>query len=176
MNKLTIPVILVATVMVAGAFAFMPVEQASTVHTTIIDSVANVVAVSPTDCTMIAAPDGGTSTDCDELKVTIPVGTDGILLSVLVDFTDSASASASTDFGLLTVNGAVTTVDPATTGSTATVSVSGENWGIEGAGASTITATNTNTVPVTATQTATIAITLFMLVDGADIGISATLD
>jgi len=34
MNKLTIPAILVATVMVAGIFAFMPVEQASTVHTT----------------------------------------------------------------------------------------------------------------------------------------------
>ena len=35
MNKLTMPAILVATVMVAGVFAFMPVEQASTVHTTI---------------------------------------------------------------------------------------------------------------------------------------------
>ena len=34
MNKLTIPAILVATVMVAGIFAFIPVEQASTVHTT----------------------------------------------------------------------------------------------------------------------------------------------
>ena len=34
MNKLTIPAILAATVMVAGIFAFMPVEQASTVHTT----------------------------------------------------------------------------------------------------------------------------------------------
>jgi len=34
MNKLTIPAILVATVMVAGMFAFMPVQQASTVHTT----------------------------------------------------------------------------------------------------------------------------------------------
>ena len=33
MNKLTIPAILVATVMVAGIFAFMPVEQASTIHT-----------------------------------------------------------------------------------------------------------------------------------------------
>jgi len=32
MNKLTIPAILVATVMVAGIFAFMPIEQASTVH------------------------------------------------------------------------------------------------------------------------------------------------
>jgi len=36
MNKLAIPAILVATVMVAGIFAFMPVQQASTVHTTII--------------------------------------------------------------------------------------------------------------------------------------------
>ena len=35
MNKLTIPTILVATVLVAGIFAFMPVQQASTVHTTL---------------------------------------------------------------------------------------------------------------------------------------------
>ena len=33
MTKLTIPVILAATIMVAGLFAFAPVEQASTVHT-----------------------------------------------------------------------------------------------------------------------------------------------
>ena len=36
MNKLAIPAILAATVLVAGIFAFMPVQQASTVHTTII--------------------------------------------------------------------------------------------------------------------------------------------
>ena len=35
MNKIAIPAILVATVMVAGMFAFAPVEQASTVHTTV---------------------------------------------------------------------------------------------------------------------------------------------
>jgi len=34
LNKLAIPAILVATVMVAGIFAFIPVQQASTVHTT----------------------------------------------------------------------------------------------------------------------------------------------
>jgi len=34
LNKLVIPAFLTATVMVAGMFAFMPVEQASTVHTT----------------------------------------------------------------------------------------------------------------------------------------------
>jgi len=36
MNKLVIPAILVATVMVAGIFAFIPVEQATTVHTTVV--------------------------------------------------------------------------------------------------------------------------------------------
>ena len=35
MNKFTIPAILVVTVLVAGIFAFMPVEKATTVHTTI---------------------------------------------------------------------------------------------------------------------------------------------
>ena len=35
MNKLTIPSILAATVLIAGIFAFMPVEKASTVHTSL---------------------------------------------------------------------------------------------------------------------------------------------
>ena len=34
MNKLTIPALLLGVVMIAGAFAFMPVQEASTVHTT----------------------------------------------------------------------------------------------------------------------------------------------
>jgi len=36
MNKLLIPAILVATVMVAGIFAFIPVEQATTIHTIVV--------------------------------------------------------------------------------------------------------------------------------------------
>ena len=47
MNKLAIPAILVATVMVAGAFALMPVEQATAVHTTI--GVQNVVSTANQD-------------------------------------------------------------------------------------------------------------------------------
>ena len=39
MNKIVIPALLVSTVMVAGMFAFMPVEQANTVHTTITDAI-----------------------------------------------------------------------------------------------------------------------------------------
>ena len=42
MNKLAIPTILLATVMVAGLFAFAPVEQASTVHGTITNAVDGV--------------------------------------------------------------------------------------------------------------------------------------
>ena len=41
MNKLAIPAILVATVMVAGLFAFSPINEASTVHTTVTANVAN---------------------------------------------------------------------------------------------------------------------------------------
>jgi len=43
MNKIAIPVILAATVMVAGIFAFMPVEQATTVHTTILASTERLI-------------------------------------------------------------------------------------------------------------------------------------
>ena len=47
MNKIVIPAILGITVLVAGIFAFMPVEKAGTVHTTIIASIsdANVVGI-----------------------------------------------------------------------------------------------------------------------------------
>ena len=48
MNKLTIPAILVATVMVAGIFAFMPVQQASTVHDTIIASTTDIRQIQQT--------------------------------------------------------------------------------------------------------------------------------
>ena len=36
MKKIVIPTILTATILIAGMFAFMPVEKASTVHTTIL--------------------------------------------------------------------------------------------------------------------------------------------
>jgi len=50
MNRLTIPAILAATVLVAGIFAFMPIEQASTVHTTIQASTSQLLSLtaSPT--------------------------------------------------------------------------------------------------------------------------------
>ena len=48
MNKLLIPTILTATVLIAGIFAFMPVEQASTVHDTIIDSTTDLRLIQQT--------------------------------------------------------------------------------------------------------------------------------
>lgn len=45
MNKITIPTFLVATVLIAGAFALMPVEKATTVHTTIQANTMKLVTV-----------------------------------------------------------------------------------------------------------------------------------
>jgi len=49
MNKFTIPTILLATVMVAGMFAFMPVEQANTVHTTLVADISGASATVSSD-------------------------------------------------------------------------------------------------------------------------------
>ena len=59
MNKLTIPAILVATVMVAGIFAFMPVEQASTVHDTIQANTVQLVRVTEISANFPADIDDG---------------------------------------------------------------------------------------------------------------------
>ena len=40
MNKIVIPVILAVTISIAGIFAFMPVEKAVTVHTTIVSDLS----------------------------------------------------------------------------------------------------------------------------------------
>ena len=66
MNKLIIPTILIATVLVAGIFAFMPVEQASTVHETIIADIGGVAI----DLVNVA---GGTNVDNNAVNVLINV-------------------------------------------------------------------------------------------------------
>jgi len=67
MNKLIIPTILTATVLVAGIFAFMPVQQASTVHTTIVADVGEAAAI---DLVNVA---GGTDADANAVNVLINV-------------------------------------------------------------------------------------------------------
>lgn len=55
MNKLLIPTILAATVLIAGVFALMPVQEASTVHTTIQNSQLQIKTTSDTAVTVTAA-------------------------------------------------------------------------------------------------------------------------
>ena len=77
MNKFAIPVILAATVMVAGMFAFIPVEQASTVHTTVQGSQEGVI---------IRSDNGVNISDND--TVVIDCDNDFILQDTLWSLTD----------------------------------------------------------------------------------------
>jgi len=56
--KIIIPTILAATILIAGMFAFMPVEQASTVHSTLSASFSQNNADNSADITIIAEGDG----------------------------------------------------------------------------------------------------------------------
>jgi len=85
MNKLTIPAILVATVMVAGIFAFMPVQQASTVHDTILAGTSEIRTASfnGNDCKNDA--DDGT------LTLTLDAATDAALVVAILYDGDEAT-------------------------------------------------------------------------------------
>lgn len=56
MNRILIPSILLVTVLVAGFFAFAPVEKVSTVHTTIADNIEKKTQVATFTTDAIAAP------------------------------------------------------------------------------------------------------------------------
>ena len=92
MNKLTIPAILVATVMVAGAFAFMPVEQASTVHTTIAGTIQ---AIDSTPAGF-DQDEGGT--------ITLDTSQSAILQALVCNYDDGAGGGV-IDFDAVTVDG-----------------------------------------------------------------------
>jgi len=113
MNKLTIPTILAATVMVAGIFAFMPVEQASTVHTTIQATTAQIQSVDST------AADFAVTTD-DELRIS---SSDAYQLIGLTCTWTDPQGTLDVPAGAITVDGATATVantvtDAASGGST----------------------------------------------------------
>lgn len=57
MIKFTIPTLLIATVIVAGIFAFVPIEQASTVHTTIQNSQLEMETLELVDVAITSATD-----------------------------------------------------------------------------------------------------------------------
>ena len=81
MNKITIPTLLLGVVMIAGAFAFMPVQEASTVHTSVTGASdqIKVITAAAVDGTVIT---GGTST-------TLTCATGCIVNGITITFVDS---------------------------------------------------------------------------------------
>ena len=92
MNKFAITTILVATVLVAGIFAFMPVEQASTVHTTIQDSQVIVTKISSAS-TAFSAADSATDSKVFTLNPTEAF----VLHAIIVTTADNDATSDGTD-------------------------------------------------------------------------------
>ena len=89
MNKIAIPALLVATVMVAGMFAFAPVEQASTVHTTAAsteNSIKYVTVTATCDVTV------GDIDDCDQIEIDVDTGDVYRVVSAQMTATESGGA------------------------------------------------------------------------------------
>ena len=124
MNKIIIPSILAATILVAGMFAFMPVQKASTVHTTIQSTILQSVAKSDTD---VATGDALTLTCTAPFVVhAINVDADGTLATDTVDV-DFDPDGAGTVWDL--VANFVSAVDLAATPDIEILALSGENHG-----------------------------------------------
>lgn len=105
MSKLVILSILAATVLVAGMFAFMPVNKASTVHTLITPDINNLIQTSS-----IAA-----ATNLNDPAVTLVTATLAGLACFEVNFTDDTDVGPTDDPAVAIINGVITvaTANPA---------------------------------------------------------------
>ena len=74
MSQIIIPVILVFTIFIAGAFAFTPVDQASTVHEIVM---ANAQRIDQIILSNDAGSDNPAGTGGEDLVITCPTGSDG---------------------------------------------------------------------------------------------------
>ncbi|MCH7647030.1 MAG: hypothetical protein IIA83_00265 [Thaumarchaeota archaeon] len=102
MNKLTIPALLLGVVMIAGAFAFMPVQEASTVHTTGITQ-------GTTSTTTTFTPTGTTTGD---LVFTCGADSGCVIQEIYVSTSNSATLTVA-DLDI-TVNGVIVQIDDTT--------------------------------------------------------------
>jgi len=95
MNKIALPALLVATIMVVGIFAFAPVEQASTIHTTTSSGLITEVETS------IILDDSSSDTH----TVTYTFNDDALVygMQIVIATTDTGDDY---DIGAVTVNGA----------------------------------------------------------------------
>jgi len=124
MNNKAIPTLLIATIMIAGAFAFMPVEEASTVHATANSSSVQ-YAEDLTD--RLAAANTDTAT------ITIDAGaTDSIfkLDSIIVCINGSNDAGGDVQLSTLVIDGA--TMVEGTDGSALTLTELTDGAGVDG--------------------------------------------
>jgi len=96
-NKLIIPAILAATVLIAGIFVLMPVEKASTVHTTIL--AANVQL--RTDSVTVTTTGVG-----DDAVITISSDKDYTVIDIVIDMSawDAGDVVQVEDFAIGGVN------------------------------------------------------------------------
>ena len=107
MKKLAIPAILAATVLVAGMFAFMPVQKASTVHTTILGGIRDTKTVNldpwgATDAVVLYDGLGNSKSANIEVVAHLPTGaviqTSSTITSGVVTWT-TATCGTTVDFG-----------------------------------------------------------------------------
>ena len=99
MNKLTIPSILAATVLIAGIFAFMPVEKASTVHSslgmkidgvqTTVDNIETTVTEKASALRILEHTDG--DQDAGD-KYTVDCTTDYVVIGIIANMTGTIGA------------------------------------------------------------------------------------
>ena len=102
MNNFTIPVILSATILLAGIFAFMPVDQASSVHATIIEGTAGYQCVTKT----FAVPAGWDGDTLDLDFTNGPIYIHNLNTSIATNFNageDWGVTSATADGAIITL-------------------------------------------------------------------------
>ena len=90
MNKLTIPALLLGIVMTAGAFAVMPVEEASTVHANLQETSTNYVTETAT-----------AAANNDDFTITCPANNDGCRIVEI--YLDDDDVATTIDPGVVTV-------------------------------------------------------------------------
>ena len=93
-KKITIPAILTVTVLLAGIFAFSPIEEASTVHTTILDASYETKRIAVNDQSNANA-DFSCDNNADDGTVTFTLdgATDSaVLVSLIIDVDEATDA------------------------------------------------------------------------------------
>ena len=107
MNNKAIPTLLIATIMIAGAFAFMPVQEASTVHTgaTTILGTNGLSVLAVADDSIDAGAIATDAIGSDELAATAVVEIQTTLTEITTQLFTDADLTEATDIYTMTCTG-----------------------------------------------------------------------